>query len=38
MDDSLSFIDVPALCAFERNAIGVFYKIDDYDWDGYLNG
>lgn len=39
MDDSiLSFIDESPLCAFERNEDGVFWKIDDYDWDGYLNG
>lgn len=38
-DDSiLEFIQEPPLCAYERNDEGSFYKIDDYDWDGYLNG
>ena len=38
-DDSiLEFIQEPPLCAYERNDEGRFYKIDDYDWDGYLNG
>lgn len=39
IDDSiLGFIQEPPLCAYERNNEGEFYKIDDYDWDGYLNG
>ena len=39
IDDSiLSFIDEPPLCAFERNSNSEFFKIDDYDWDSYLNG
>ena len=38
-DDSiLEFIQEPPLCAYERNDEGKFYKINDYDWDGYLNG
>ncbi|KEZ51602.1 DUF2185 domain-containing protein [Metabacillus indicus] len=38
-DDSiLEFIHEPPLCAYERNDNGVFYKIDDYDWESYLNG
>ncbi|MGG2091472.1 DUF2185 domain-containing protein [Bacillus sp. S13(2024)] len=38
MDDSiLEFIQEPPLCAYERNDKGEFYKIDDYDWDAYLN-
>lgn len=38
IDDSiLSFIDEQPLCAYERNDEGVFFKIDDYDWDSYLN-
>ena len=37
IDDSvLSFIDEPPLCAYERNDHGVFYKIEDYDWESYL--
>ena len=39
MDDSiLAFWEEPALCAYEREEDGKFYKIEDYDWDGYLNG
>lgn len=39
IDDSiLDFVNEPPLCAYERNDEGKFYKIDDYDWDGYLNG
>ena len=38
IDDSiLSFIEEQPLCAFERNDEYLFYKIDDYDWDTYLN-
>jgi len=37
-DDSiLDFIQEPPLCAYERNDEGRFYKIDDYDWEHYLN-
>lgn len=39
IDDSiLAFIQEPPLCAYERNGEGKFIKIDDYDWDNYLNG
>lgn len=39
MDDSiLEFIGEPSLCAYEKNDRGRFYKIEDYDWDTYLNG
>ena len=39
IDDSiLEFIQEPPLCAYERNDEGEFYKIDDYDWESYLNG
>ena len=39
MDDSiLDFIQEPPLCAYERDDEGEFYKIEDYNWDGYLNG
>ncbi|MGE7861475.1 immunity protein Imm33 domain-containing protein [Bacillus mobilis] len=39
IDDSiLSFLEEPPLCAYERNDEGRFYKIEDYDWDAYLNG
>ncbi len=39
MDNSiLAFLDEPALCAYERGTDGYFYKIEDYDWDGYVNG
>ncbi|WHY79839.1 DUF2185 domain-containing protein [Neobacillus sp. WH10] len=39
IDDSiLGFIQEPPLCAYERNDEGEFNKIDDYDWDAYLNG
>ncbi|WP_368906945.1 immunity protein Imm33 domain-containing protein, partial [Bacillus wiedmannii] len=39
MDDSiLNFLEEPPLCAYERNDEGRFYKIEDYDWDVYLNG
>jgi hypothetical protein len=39
IDDSiLEFIDENPLCAYERNEDGFFVKIEDYDWDGYLNG
>ncbi|WP_439876063.1 immunity protein Imm33 domain-containing protein [Bacillus mycoides] len=39
MDDSiLEFLEEPPLCAYERNDKGSFYKIEDYDWDAYLNG
>lgn len=38
IDDSiLSFINEPPLCAYERNKNGQFEKIEDYDWEGYLN-
>ncbi|KEZ48581.1 DUF2185 domain-containing protein [Metabacillus indicus] len=37
-DSILEFIHEPPLCAYERDDKGGFYKIDDYDWDGYLNG
>lgn len=38
IDDSiLSFIEEQPLCAYERNDEYLFYKIDDYDWDTYLN-
>lgn len=37
-DTILEFIQEPPLCAYERNEEGEFYKIDDYDWEGYLNG
>ena len=38
IDDSiLTFIEEPPLCAYERNDNYLFYKIDDYDWDTYLN-
>ncbi|MFJ7973691.1 DUF2185 domain-containing protein [Psychrobacillus sp. NPDC096389] len=38
IDDSiLSFIEEPPLCAYERNDAYLFYKIEDYDWDTYLN-
>lgn len=37
-DDSiLEFIQEPPLCAYERNDDSKFYKVDDYDWEGYLN-
>ncbi|GAB6551413.1 MULTISPECIES: immunity protein Imm33 domain-containing protein [Bacillus] len=39
IDDSiLNFLEEPPLCAYERNDEGEFYKIEDYDWDAYLNG
>jgi hypothetical protein len=39
MDDSiLAFMDEPPLCAYERNDDGQFNKINDYDWESYLNG
>lgn len=39
MDDSiLKFIHEDPLCAYERDNKGEFYKIEDYDWDSYLNG
>ncbi|MED3539743.1 DUF2185 domain-containing protein [Bacillus toyonensis] len=39
IDDSiLEFLEEPPLCAYERNDKGRFYKIEDYDWDAYLNG
>ncbi|MFF2877649.1 DUF2185 domain-containing protein [Gottfriedia sp. NPDC057991] len=39
IDDSiLEFIDETPLCAYERNEDGFFVKIEDYDWEGYLNG
>ena len=39
IDDSiLPFIHDEPLCAYERNKNGQFYKIEDYDWDSYLNG
>ncbi len=39
IDDSiLKFLEEPPLCAYERNDEGRFYKIEDYDWDAYLNG
>ncbi|MGG3802025.1 immunity protein Imm33 domain-containing protein [Metabacillus fastidiosus] len=34
----LKFIDESPMCAYERNDKGDFYRIEDYDWDGYLNG
>lgn len=38
IDDSiLNFLEEPPLCAYERNDEGRFYKIEDYDWDAYLN-
>ncbi|MGM0878374.1 MAG: hypothetical protein ACQEWV_27645 [Bacillota bacterium] len=38
IDDSiLSFINEQPLCAYERNENGQFEKIEDYDWEGYLN-
>ncbi|PEC20178.1 immunity protein Imm33 domain-containing protein [Bacillus cereus] len=39
IDDSiLEFIGEPPLCAYERNDKAEFYKIEDYNWDAYLNG
>lgn len=39
IDDSiLTFINEQPLCAFERDNKDEFTKIDDYDWDSYLNG
>ncbi|MCH4566290.1 DUF2185 domain-containing protein [Bacillus sp. ES1-5] len=39
IDDSiLNFLEEPPLCAYERNDEGRFYKIEDYDWNAYLNG
>lgn len=39
MDDSiLSIVQQPPLCAYERDEEGTFQEIEDYDWDGYLNG
>ena len=41
IDDSiLEFIEEPPLCAYERSkeGEGIFIKIEDYDWDNYLNG
>lgn len=38
IDDSiLDFIEEPPLCAYERKEDGVFIKIEDYDWETYLN-
>jgi len=37
-DTILKFLEEPPLCAYERNDKGSFYKIEDYDWDTYLNG
>ena len=37
-DTILKFIEETPLCAYERNDEGRFYKIEDYDWDAYLNG
>lgn len=37
-DTILSFIEEKPLCAYERNDEGLFNKIEDYDWDTYLNG
>ena len=37
-DSILEFLEEPPLCAYERNDKGSFYKIEDYDWDTYLNG
>jgi hypothetical protein len=34
----LKFFQEPPLCAYERNDEGEFSKIDDYDWESYLNG
>lgn len=33
----LAFIQDEPLCAYERNEEGAFIKIEDYDWDAYLN-
>ncbi|RSD28984.1 immunity protein Imm33 domain-containing protein [Mesobacillus subterraneus] len=39
IDDSvLEFIQEPPLCAYERDDEGEFYRIEDYDWESYLNG
>ncbi|EPE61003.1 hypothetical protein L479_02615 [Exiguobacterium sp. S17] len=39
IDDSiLMFTQQPPLCAYERDEEGKFQEIQDYDWDGYLNG
>lgn len=39
MDDSiLPILQQPPLCAYEREEEGTFQEIEDYDWDGYLNG
>lgn len=39
MDDSiLPILQQPPLCAYERDEEGTFQEIQDYDWDGYLNG
>lgn len=37
-DSILSFIDEPALCAYETDEAGDFYKIEDFDWASYLQG
>nr|WP_254664577.1 MULTISPECIES: DUF2185 domain-containing protein [Bacillaceae] len=38
IDDSiLDFIEEPPLCAYERNEDGNFIKIEDCDWETYLN-
>ncbi|WP_338472862.1 DUF2185 domain-containing protein [Niallia sp. XMNu-256] len=39
IDDSiLEFIQEAPLCAYEKDDEGKFFKIDDYDWESYLNG
>jgi len=39
IDDSiLKFIEEPPLSAYERNEEGIFIKLEDYDWEKYLNG
>ncbi|WLR42302.1 DUF2185 domain-containing protein [Bacillus carboniphilus] len=39
IDDSiLNIIKEPPLCAYERDENGEFYKIEDYDWEGYFSG
>lgn len=40
IDDSiLTFIHDKPLCAYERDfEKGIFVKVDDFDWESYLNG
>ncbi|QUP87104.1 DUF2185 domain-containing protein [Exiguobacterium sp. PFWT01] len=39
IDDSiLTLVKQPPLCVYERNEDGTFQEIEDFDWDGYLNG